>query len=156
MRAVRPCTSAVSRSASGSGRWHLAHGREFAPPLCSPLTAQMYYERYSPFPYGSREWKTVYNQRVAAERAFGRLKGQRRLEWLKHRGLQKVQIHAALSLLAHNAAVIFLPRAIKKQFEGINEVVVEYDQQKQRNRSDTAVSPSFPKLRVPTPFLSTE
>ncbi len=44
----------------------------------SPLnqaTPAPYYERYSPFPYGSKEWKALYNKRVSVERTFGRLKG---------------------------------------------------------------------------------
>ena len=32
------------------------------------------HDRYAPFPYGSREWKSIYRKRVAVERAFGRLK----------------------------------------------------------------------------------
>jgi hypothetical protein len=38
----------------------------------SPLndTEPPYYERYSAFPHGSQEWKAVYRQRTAVERAL--------------------------------------------------------------------------------------
>jgi hypothetical protein len=69
----------------------------------SPLNeakAAPYYERYSPFPYGSREWKLLYNKRVSAERAFSRLKGYRKLDAIRTRRLPKVWLHIAISLLA--------------------------------------------------------
>ena len=69
----------------------------------SPLnqaTPAPYYERYSPFPYGSKEWKALYNKRVSVERVFGRLKGYRKLNAVRTRGLLKVWLHVALSILA--------------------------------------------------------
>lgn len=67
------------------------------------LTEPRYSDKYTNLAYGSKAWKTVYRKRVAAERAFSRLKGQMRLEWLKHRGLRKVQLHATLAILAYTA-----------------------------------------------------
>ena len=65
-----------------------------------------YYERYSPFPYGSKEWKALYNKRVSVERVFGRLKGYRKLNAIRTRRIAKVWLHVALSLLAMNAAAV--------------------------------------------------
>lgn len=68
----------------------------------NPLTEQTYYERYSPFPYGSSEWKAVYNKRVSVERVFSRLKTYRKLDAIRVRRLAKVWLHVALSLLTMN------------------------------------------------------
>ncbi len=59
-----------------------------------------YYERYSPFSYGSREWKLLYNKRVSVERVFSRLKTYRKLDAVRTRRLPKVWLHVALSLLS--------------------------------------------------------
>ena len=47
-----------------------------------------------------RGWKRLYNKRVSVERAFSRLKGYRKLNDVRTRGLAKVWLHVALSLLA--------------------------------------------------------
>ena len=80
------------------GEWY---GKSF-----TELTPAPYFEQHSPFPYGSREWKTLYNKRVSVERVFGRLKGYRKLDAIRTRGLPKVWLHVALSLLAMNAAAV--------------------------------------------------
>jgi len=74
----------------------------------SPLSdaGAPYYERHSTFPYGSREWKTVYNKRVSVERVFSRLKGYRKLNAVRTRRLPKVWLHVALSLLAMSASAL--------------------------------------------------
>ncbi|MCH8026447.1 MAG: transposase, partial [Chloroflexi bacterium] len=69
-------------------------------------TAAPYFEQYSPFPYGSKEWKSLYNKRVSVERVFGRLKGYRKLNAVRTRGMAKVWLHVALSLLTMNAAAV--------------------------------------------------
>jgi IS5 family transposase len=63
-------------------------------------TAAPYYEQHSPFPYGSREWKLLYNKRVSVERVFSRLKTYRKLDAIRTRRLPKVWLHVAMSLLA--------------------------------------------------------
>jgi hypothetical protein len=54
----------------------------------------------SPIPYGSDEWKRLYRQRGAIERAFGRLKHEYGLTPLRTRGLDRVALHANLVMLA--------------------------------------------------------
>lgn len=72
----------------------------------SPLNAAdlPYPERYSPFPYGSDEWKRHYNKRVSVERTFSRLKTYRKLNSVRTRRYAKVWLHVALSVLVMNVA----------------------------------------------------
>jgi transposase len=65
-----------------------------------------YFEKHSPFPYGSKEWKAVYNKRVSVERVFSRLKGYRKLNSIRTRRLPKVWLHVALSVLTMNVAAL--------------------------------------------------
>ena len=55
--------------------------------------------------YWSPEWKALYKQRQAVERAFSRLKGQRALNRITVRGRRKVTVHCYLSLIAMQASV---------------------------------------------------
>jgi len=54
----------------------------------------------STIPYGSDEWKRLYRGRGSVEREFGRLKGDFGLAPLRVRGLERVQLHADLCILA--------------------------------------------------------
>jgi hypothetical protein len=64
----------------------------------------------TPIPYGSPEWKRLYKGRAAAEREFGRLKNDYGLAPLRVRGLDRVQLHANLTILARLA--LALSRAV--------------------------------------------
>lgn len=79
-------------------RWHPTRER------VHPLVSAHYSERYSPFAYGSEEWRTIYNQRVAVERVFSRLKAYRKLNSVRTRRLPKVWLHVALSILVTTVA----------------------------------------------------
>ena len=75
----------------------------------SPLNQKVaapYFERYSRFPYGSRQWKDIYNKRVSVERVFSRLKTYRKLDAIRTRRLPKVWLHVAISLTVMNAAAL--------------------------------------------------
>ena len=54
-------------------------------------------------PRDSDEWATIYNMRQAVERCFSRLKGHRALNAHCRRGLAKVALHCAMSVLALQA-----------------------------------------------------
>ena len=54
--------------------------------------------------YQSTEWKAIYKQRLAVERAFSRLKGQRSLNRIAVRRRRKVTVHCYLSLIAMQAS----------------------------------------------------
>jgi transposase len=64
--------------------------------------AAAHFERYSPFPYGSRQWKGIYKKRVPVERVFRRLKAYRKLNAIRTRRLPKVWLRIALSVLVMN------------------------------------------------------
>jgi hypothetical protein len=68
--------------------------------------APRYFERHTPFSHGSSEWKAIYNKRVSVERVFSRLKGYRKLDAIRTRGLRKVWLHVALSLVVMNVAAL--------------------------------------------------
>lgn len=70
------------------------------------LPKQTYYERFSPFAYGSSQWKRIYNQRTSVERVFGRLKGHRKLNMIRVRGLDKVTTHCLMSVLTMQAQAV--------------------------------------------------
>ena len=76
-------------------------------------TMPRYFEKGTDVPFGSKAWKTVYNKRVSVERVFSRLKGQRRLDDLKHRGLGKVNVHVLLSILAYSLATTMAQRPVR-------------------------------------------
>jgi transposase len=54
----------------------------------------------TPIPYGSDEWKQLYRGRASVEREFGRLKRDYGLAPLRVRGLERVRLHADLTMLA--------------------------------------------------------
>jgi hypothetical protein len=86
-----------------------AKDRPFDEPFDRPRTqlrSLTCYERYSPFAYGSREWKLLYNKRVSVERVFSRLKTYRKLDAVRTRRLPKVWLHVALSELVMSAAAL--------------------------------------------------
>jgi hypothetical protein len=83
--------------------------RGVAPIICLrkgraiPLTA---------IPYGSDEWKRLYRGRSAVEREFGRLKNEYGLTPLRTRGLDRVRIHADLTMLARLGQALARARAV--------------------------------------------
>jgi hypothetical protein len=78
----------------------------FADGPLNQATPGRYFERHSPFPYGSCQWKAIYNKRVAVERVFSRLKGYRKLDAIRTRRLPKVWLHVAMSLVVMNVAAL--------------------------------------------------
>jgi len=61
---------------------------------------------YSPRPHGSRKGKAVYNQRTWMEMVFGRLKGHRKLNSIRVRGIRKVTVHCLLSVIVLQAQAL--------------------------------------------------
>ena len=64
------------------------------------------YERYAPFPYGSKEWKAKYSARSSVERVNSRLKECRRPERHYFRGLAKMTTYALLSAAVMQATAL--------------------------------------------------
>jgi transposase len=62
-------------------------------------------------PSDSRKWRNLYRGRTAVERVNGRLKDLYGLTPLRTRGLERVQLHADLTMLALLASRLALARA---------------------------------------------
>ena len=88
---------------SGKPLYNLIKRQYRAQPIIDPnpthkrLAAEMAEMQQTP------EWKALYRQRPAVERAFSRLKGQRSLNHITVRGLRKVTVHCYLALIALQA-----------------------------------------------------
>jgi hypothetical protein len=66
----------------------------------------------SPIPHGSDEWKRLYRGRSAVEREFGRLKHHYALAMLRVRGIERVRLHADLTILGRLALELARARAV--------------------------------------------
>ena len=56
------------------------------------------------------EWKLVFNQRVAVERVFGRMKSHRRLNNITVRRKRKVTVHSLIPVIVAQAAALAFPK----------------------------------------------
>ena len=63
-------------------------------------------------PRETKRWRDLYRGRAAVERAFGRLKHEGGLAPLRVRGLDRVQLHADLCILATLASALARARAV--------------------------------------------
>ena len=72
-------------------------------------------------PRDSSQWKTLYRLRQSVERVFKSLKQSRRLERHCIRGLRKIALHAALSVLACSATA--LVKVLTGQFDDVRWMV---------------------------------
>lgn len=63
-------------------------------------------------PRESARWRKLYRRRGAVERGFGRLKGEWALLPLRVRGLDRVRLHADLTILAQLATALAKARAV--------------------------------------------
>jgi hypothetical protein len=64
-------------------------------------------------PYGSDEWKRLYRGRSAVEREFGRQKNEYGLTPLRTRGIDRVRMHADLTMLARLGQALTRVRALR-------------------------------------------
>ena len=82
----------------------------FQPPIVGTKQHRVFelpcYERYTRFTYGSKESKALYNNRVSVERVFSRLKGYRKLNSLRVRGIYKARVHCLLATLVFQAQML--------------------------------------------------
>jgi len=63
-------------------------------------------------PRETPRWKKLYGGRAAVEREFGRLKHEWGLSPLRVRGLERVRLHADLTILAKLACALSRARAV--------------------------------------------
>jgi hypothetical protein len=70
-------------------------------------------ERLHPLvPRETKRWRDLYRGRAAVEREFGRLKNEYGLAPLRVRGLERVALHADLTMLARLSLALARARAI--------------------------------------------
>ena len=64
------------------------------------------------FPRRSDEWRSLYRRRTAVEREFGRLKHSYGLAFLRVRGIERVRLHADLTMLGRLSLALAQARAL--------------------------------------------
>ena len=60
----------------------------------------------TPIKRGTAEWTTLYKRRTSVEREFGRLKHEFGLAFLRVRGIERVRLHADLTMLSRLALAL--------------------------------------------------
>ena len=94
-------TFAGSDRKRGASKWRCPTGE------CSPASTWIAASRLHPLiPYGTKRWKAAYRKRSAVEREFGRLKHEWGLGPLRVRGLDRVRLHADLTILTKLACTL--------------------------------------------------
>jgi hypothetical protein len=63
-------------------------------------------------PRESKRWKSLYRGRAAVERELGRLKNEWALLPLRVRGIERVRLHADLTIVAKLACALARARAV--------------------------------------------
>jgi hypothetical protein len=80
---------------------------------CKPASRWIKASRIHPLvPRDTDRWRKLYKRRGAVEREFGRLKHEWSLLPLRVRGLERVQLHANLTILAKLACALARARAV--------------------------------------------
>jgi hypothetical protein len=93
----------------GATKWRCPTGE------CKPASTWIKADRLHPLiPHGTKRWKQMYRKRAAVEREFGRLKHEWALLPLRVRGLERVRLHADLTVLAKLAITLERSRALTK------------------------------------------
>jgi len=90
----------------GASKWRCPTGQ------CSPASRWASASRLHPLiPHESKRWKSLYRGRASVEREFGRLKNEWALLPLRVRGIERVRLHADLTILAKLAHALARTRA---------------------------------------------
>jgi Transposase DDE domain len=80
---------------------------------CEPASRWIKADRLHPLiPRGSKRWKSLYRGRAAVEREFGRLKNEWALLALRVRRIERVRLHAGLTILAKLASALSRARSV--------------------------------------------
>jgi hypothetical protein len=116
------CCSADARSASqSSGEWRFAGAdrkrgaTKWRCPTgeCAPASVWIRADRLHPLiPRETLRWKGLYRGRAAVEREFSRLKNEWVLAPLRARGIERVRLHADLTVLAKLSCALARARAV--------------------------------------------
>jgi transposase len=103
------------------GQWTFAgadfkrHAAKFRCPTgeCNPKSKWVKGSRRNPLiPRETKRWKDLYRGRAAVEREFGRLKHGYGLAPLRVRGIERVALHADLTMLARLSVALARARAV--------------------------------------------
>jgi hypothetical protein len=90
----------------GAAKWRCPSGE------CAPASIWRKASRLHPLiPRETDRWKAAYRKRAAVEREFGRLKNQWGLKPLRVRGLDRVRLHADLTILTKLSCALVKARA---------------------------------------------
>ncbi|HEV7615415.1 MAG TPA: transposase [Solirubrobacterales bacterium] len=99
-------TFAGSDRKRGASKWRCPTGE------CKPASTWLAADRlHTLVPRSTKRWKAGYRKRAAVEREFGRLKNQWGLKPLRVRGLDRVRLHADLTILTKLACALSRARA---------------------------------------------
>jgi hypothetical protein len=94
----------------GAAKWRCPSGE------CAPASTWIKADRLHPLmPRESARWKAAYRKRGAVEREFGSLKHRWGLKPLRCRGLDRVRLHADLTILTKLACALARARAATAQ-----------------------------------------
>lgn len=94
-------TFAGSDRKRGASKWRCPTGR------CKPASTWVAADRLHPLvPRETKRWKDLYCKRASVEREFGRLKNEWGLKPLRVRGLERVRLHADLTVLTKLACAL--------------------------------------------------
>jgi hypothetical protein len=111
-RAAKPeCRHGVWKFAGadrkrGAAKWRCPTGE------CTPASKWIKADRLHPLiPHKTKRWAQMYRRRGAVEREFGRLKHEWALGPLRVRGLDRVRLHADLTILTKLACALSRVRA---------------------------------------------
>ncbi|MBW8017972.1 MAG: transposase [Planctomycetes bacterium] len=93
----------------GASKWRCPTGE------CRPASTWIEAHRLHPLvPRETKRWKGLYRKRASVEREFGRLKNEWALLPLRVRGLERVRLHADLTVLAKLSCTLARARAVSK------------------------------------------
>jgi transposase len=102
-----PWRFAGSDYSRGAAKWRCPTGE------CVPASTWIKADRLHPLiPRETLRWKGLYRRRAAVEREFGRLKHQWSLLPLRVRGLERVQLHADITILAQLSSTLGRARTL--------------------------------------------
>lgn len=100
-------TFAGSDRKRGASKWRCPTGK------CRPASTWIAADRLHPLvPRETKRWKALYRGRASVEREFGRLKNEWGLKPLRVRGLERVRLHADLTVLTKLACALSRVRSL--------------------------------------------
>jgi hypothetical protein len=92
----------------GAAKWRCPTGE------CKPASQWVKADRLHPLiPRETLRWRGLYRGRAAVEREFGRLKDEWALAPLRVRGIDRVRLHADLTILAKFSCALARARAVR-------------------------------------------